>query len=235
MAATGAYDEIEKVTANCNLQDNLQHASTSSTQSDKAPVYDSDGSAERGRDGAGGWRVVASGVVDLVDRDGRSVFGVCRKSSPEKFSSSGGGGRRRRVTWLWWWWQRGGDGGGGWRVVASGMVDLVDRDGRSVFGVRRKSSPEKFSGGDGGGQRNGTSWKMDTHEGLKNLSQMVKMTSENAVTPAEPHSEGKEDAATWDGARAHGEVGLGALVLFRCVCVYRRGCRGWGRFGGKGC
>ncbi|GKB76044.1 hypothetical protein Tco_0942939 [Tanacetum coccineum] len=41
----GAYDEIEKVTANCNLQDNLQQASTSGTQSDKAPVYDSDGSA----------------------------------------------------------------------------------------------------------------------------------------------------------------------------------------------
>ncbi|GJZ63875.1 hypothetical protein Tco_0620296, partial [Tanacetum coccineum] len=46
MAAVGAYDEIEKVTANCNLQDNLQQASTSGTQSDKAPVYDSDGSAE---------------------------------------------------------------------------------------------------------------------------------------------------------------------------------------------
>ncbi|GKB83059.1 retrovirus-related pol polyprotein from transposon TNT 1-94, partial [Tanacetum coccineum] len=46
MAAAGAYDEIEKVTANCNLQDNLQQASTSGTQSDKAPVYDSDGSAE---------------------------------------------------------------------------------------------------------------------------------------------------------------------------------------------
>ncbi|GJS56645.1 hypothetical protein Tco_0630007 [Tanacetum coccineum] len=42
----GAYDEIEKVTANCNLQDNLQQASTSGTQSNKAPVYDSDGSAE---------------------------------------------------------------------------------------------------------------------------------------------------------------------------------------------
>ncbi|GKB13214.1 hypothetical protein Tco_0847137, partial [Tanacetum coccineum] len=41
-----AYDEIEKVTANCNLQDNLQQASTSGTQSDKALVYDSDGSAE---------------------------------------------------------------------------------------------------------------------------------------------------------------------------------------------
>ncbi|GKF39987.1 hypothetical protein Tco_0120048 [Tanacetum coccineum] len=46
MAAVGAYYEIEKVTANCTLQDNLQHASTSGTQSDKAPVYDSDGSAE---------------------------------------------------------------------------------------------------------------------------------------------------------------------------------------------
>ncbi|GJW09826.1 reverse transcriptase domain-containing protein [Tanacetum coccineum] len=46
MAAVGAYDEIEKVTSNCTLQDNLQHASTSGTQSDKAPVYDSDGSDE---------------------------------------------------------------------------------------------------------------------------------------------------------------------------------------------
>ncbi|GJR32860.1 hypothetical protein Tco_1109092 [Tanacetum coccineum] len=46
MAAAGAYDEIEKVTTNYNLQDNLQQASTSGTQSDKAPVYDSDGSAE---------------------------------------------------------------------------------------------------------------------------------------------------------------------------------------------
>nr|GEU78922.1 hypothetical protein [Tanacetum cinerariifolium] len=46
MAAEGAYDEIEKVTANYNLQDNLQQVSTSGTQSDKAPVYDSDGSAE---------------------------------------------------------------------------------------------------------------------------------------------------------------------------------------------
>ncbi|GKB27452.1 putative reverse transcriptase domain-containing protein [Tanacetum coccineum] len=46
MAAAGAYDEIEKVTANCTLQDNLQHASTSGTQSDKASVHDSDGSAE---------------------------------------------------------------------------------------------------------------------------------------------------------------------------------------------
>ncbi|GJU11501.1 hypothetical protein Tco_1133897 [Tanacetum coccineum] len=46
MAAAGAYDEIEKVTANCNLQDNLQQASTLGTQSDKAPVYDLDGSDE---------------------------------------------------------------------------------------------------------------------------------------------------------------------------------------------
>ncbi|GJS43889.1 retrovirus-related pol polyprotein from transposon TNT 1-94 [Tanacetum coccineum] len=46
MAAAGAYDEIEKVIANCNLQDNLQQASKLGTQSDKAPFYDSDGSTE---------------------------------------------------------------------------------------------------------------------------------------------------------------------------------------------
>nr|GEX95509.1 hypothetical protein [Tanacetum cinerariifolium] len=39
-------DEIEKVNANCILMANLQHASTSGTQLDKAPVYDTDGSAE---------------------------------------------------------------------------------------------------------------------------------------------------------------------------------------------
>nr|GFC47161.1 hypothetical protein [Tanacetum cinerariifolium] len=46
MAAADAYEKIKKVTANCNLQDNLQQASTSGTQSDKAPVYDPDGSTE---------------------------------------------------------------------------------------------------------------------------------------------------------------------------------------------
>nr|GEX80651.1 hypothetical protein [Tanacetum cinerariifolium] len=39
-------DEIEEVDANCILMANLQQASTSGTQTDKAPVYDSDGSAE---------------------------------------------------------------------------------------------------------------------------------------------------------------------------------------------
>nr|GEV42985.1 hypothetical protein [Tanacetum cinerariifolium] len=39
-------DEIEEVTANCILMANLQQASTSGTQTDKAPVYDSDGSTE---------------------------------------------------------------------------------------------------------------------------------------------------------------------------------------------
>nr|GEV20734.1 retrovirus-related Pol polyprotein from transposon TNT 1-94 [Tanacetum cinerariifolium] len=39
-------DEIEEVNANCILMAKLQQASTSSTQTDKAPVYDSDGSAE---------------------------------------------------------------------------------------------------------------------------------------------------------------------------------------------
>ncbi|GJX01170.1 hypothetical protein Tco_0185083 [Tanacetum coccineum] len=46
MAAGGAYDEIEKVNGNSTLLDNLQQASTSGTQIDSAPVYNSDGSVE---------------------------------------------------------------------------------------------------------------------------------------------------------------------------------------------
>ncbi|GJS64653.1 retrovirus-related pol polyprotein from transposon TNT 1-94 [Tanacetum coccineum] len=46
MAAAGDLDEIEEVDANCILMENLQQASTSGTQTDKAPVYDSDGIAE---------------------------------------------------------------------------------------------------------------------------------------------------------------------------------------------
>nr|GFA35851.1 hypothetical protein [Tanacetum cinerariifolium] len=39
-------DEIEKVNSNCILMANLQQASTSGIQTDKAPVYDSDGSTK---------------------------------------------------------------------------------------------------------------------------------------------------------------------------------------------
>nr|GEW78764.1 retrovirus-related Pol polyprotein from transposon TNT 1-94 [Tanacetum cinerariifolium] len=46
MAAAGDLDEIEEVNANYILMENLQHASTSGTQLDKAPVYDTDGSAD---------------------------------------------------------------------------------------------------------------------------------------------------------------------------------------------
>ncbi|GJR39376.1 hypothetical protein Tco_1215060 [Tanacetum coccineum] len=46
MAAAADLDKIEEVNANCILMANLQQASTSGTQTDKAPVYDSDGSAE---------------------------------------------------------------------------------------------------------------------------------------------------------------------------------------------
>nr|GEU83103.1 hypothetical protein [Tanacetum cinerariifolium] len=46
MAAAWDIDEIEEVNANCILMANLQQASTSGTQTDKALVYDSDGSAE---------------------------------------------------------------------------------------------------------------------------------------------------------------------------------------------
>nr|GEZ74503.1 putative reverse transcriptase domain-containing protein [Tanacetum cinerariifolium] len=46
MAAASDLDEIEEVNANCILMANLQQASTSGTQTYKAHVYDSDGSAE---------------------------------------------------------------------------------------------------------------------------------------------------------------------------------------------
>nr|GEY38716.1 retrovirus-related Pol polyprotein from transposon TNT 1-94 [Tanacetum cinerariifolium] len=46
MAATPDLDEIEEVNVNCILIANLQQASTLGTQTDKAPVYDSDGSVE---------------------------------------------------------------------------------------------------------------------------------------------------------------------------------------------
>ncbi|GJV76570.1 retrovirus-related pol polyprotein from transposon TNT 1-94 [Tanacetum coccineum] len=46
MAAATDLDEIEEVNANCILMANLQQVSTSGTQTDKAPVYDSDGSTE---------------------------------------------------------------------------------------------------------------------------------------------------------------------------------------------
>nr|GEV93572.1 hypothetical protein [Tanacetum cinerariifolium] len=46
MAAVGDLDKIEEVNANCIFMAYLQHASTSGTQLDKDPVYDTDGSAE---------------------------------------------------------------------------------------------------------------------------------------------------------------------------------------------
>nr|GEW01735.1 hypothetical protein [Tanacetum cinerariifolium] len=46
MAAAGDLDKIEEVNANYILMANLQQASTSGTQHDRAPVYDTDGSAE---------------------------------------------------------------------------------------------------------------------------------------------------------------------------------------------
>nr|GFC61653.1 hypothetical protein [Tanacetum cinerariifolium] len=46
IAAAADLDEIEEVNANCNLMANIQQASTSGTQTDSAPAYDTDRSAE---------------------------------------------------------------------------------------------------------------------------------------------------------------------------------------------
>nr|GEY54002.1 retrovirus-related Pol polyprotein from transposon TNT 1-94 [Tanacetum cinerariifolium] len=46
MAAADAYEETKRVKVNCPSEDTLQQASISGTQSDNAPVYDSDGSTK---------------------------------------------------------------------------------------------------------------------------------------------------------------------------------------------
>nr|GEW29847.1 retrovirus-related Pol polyprotein from transposon TNT 1-94 [Tanacetum cinerariifolium] len=46
MVVAADLDEIKEVNANCILMANLQQASTSGTYTDKAPIYDSDGSTE---------------------------------------------------------------------------------------------------------------------------------------------------------------------------------------------
>ncbi|GJX92134.1 hypothetical protein Tco_0345460 [Tanacetum coccineum] len=50
MAAADAHEETKRVKVNCTSEDTLQQASTSGTQSDNAPVYDSDGSTEGPKD-----------------------------------------------------------------------------------------------------------------------------------------------------------------------------------------
>nr|GEV87476.1 Gag-Pol polyprotein [Tanacetum cinerariifolium] len=46
IAVAGDLDEIEEVNANCILMANLQQTSTSGTQHDRAPIYDTNGSAK---------------------------------------------------------------------------------------------------------------------------------------------------------------------------------------------
>ncbi|GKB18582.1 hypothetical protein Tco_0852505 [Tanacetum coccineum] len=50
MTTVDAHEEIERVKVNCTSEDTLQQASISGTQSDNAPVYDSDGSTEVPKD-----------------------------------------------------------------------------------------------------------------------------------------------------------------------------------------
>nr|GEV77871.1 hypothetical protein [Tanacetum cinerariifolium] len=60
MAATADLDEIEEINANCILMANLQQASTLSTQTDSAPVYDTDGSAEEAAKFVGNFKSLAN-------------------------------------------------------------------------------------------------------------------------------------------------------------------------------
>ncbi|GJT26537.1 reverse transcriptase domain-containing protein [Tanacetum coccineum] len=65
MAAAADLDKIKEVNANCILMPNLKRASTLGTQTDKAPVYDSYGSAENDSN------VISE--VSSVEQDGGTV------------------------------------------------------------------------------------------------------------------------------------------------------------------
>nr|GEW96203.1 hypothetical protein [Tanacetum cinerariifolium] len=69
MAATADSDEIEEVNANCILMANLQQASTLSTQTDNAPVYDTDGSAEDTSVEQCGETVVSQDIMIIVQNE----------------------------------------------------------------------------------------------------------------------------------------------------------------------
>nr|GFB80268.1 hypothetical protein [Tanacetum cinerariifolium] len=113
-------------------------------------------------------RVVASGVVDRVDRVKGSVFGFGQKARRKSFLTAANSGRK------WPEVVAGGsrEGGGdddGYKVVVAAAVDrdeggVTTRGGdwyggsnrsgdRDHFWVRQKRSPEKFSGSGGGGRR----------------------------------------------------------------------------------
>nr|GEX04318.1 hypothetical protein [Tanacetum cinerariifolium] len=68
MAAVADLDEIEEVNANCILMANLQQASTSGTQTDSTPVYDTDGSAK--------WGNILITRVYFVEGLGHNLFSV---------------------------------------------------------------------------------------------------------------------------------------------------------------
>ncbi|GJW62061.1 hypothetical protein Tco_0111396 [Tanacetum coccineum] len=65
MAAADAHEETERVKVNCTSEDTLQQASTSGTQSDNAPVYDSDGSTEKYKENAKNSKELGSKEVAL--------------------------------------------------------------------------------------------------------------------------------------------------------------------------
>nr|GFB02150.1 hypothetical protein [Tanacetum cinerariifolium] len=79
MAAAADLDNIEEVNANCILMANLQQASTSGTQSDSTPVYDTDRSAENDTD-------VVSEVTGVVQEKKRlkSDFKTCEDKLLDK-------------------------------------------------------------------------------------------------------------------------------------------------------
>nr|GEV63475.1 hypothetical protein [Tanacetum cinerariifolium] len=83
MAATADLDEIEEVNANYILIANLQQASTSGIQTDKAPVYDSNESAENDNDVIS--EVTSVEQSELKETNAELTTELARFKNQEKF------------------------------------------------------------------------------------------------------------------------------------------------------
>nr|GEU67812.1 ribonuclease H-like domain-containing protein [Tanacetum cinerariifolium] len=103
-------------------------------------------------------------------------------------------------------------------VGESGVVDLVDRETGNVFGVRRKSSPKKFSDGGGGGGGGGLAgggewWRVEESD----MDERVDWETSNLFgfarkIPPEKFFGGGRRAVAAAGGRRWAGVAAGGLV-----------------------
>nr|GEU89711.1 retrovirus-related Pol polyprotein from transposon TNT 1-94 [Tanacetum cinerariifolium] len=159
-------DEIEKVNANCILMANLQQASTLGTQTDKAPVYNSDGLAETcmyatlfetGGDGALPKRGKTRRMGEVVETRGEKGRVVATVVVGLKEVAVRGGE-----------WHRG--------SYRSGR-------GEHFWGSREKSPETAASGGDGGQRANVSNTENQKKQNLKVMKPKKVGSNERLASP----------------------------------------------------